>query len=77
MSYIMADYRRDPAEEYLKELTPEERRSVLQSLTAEERQEGLTLEQRLAGLSAEEIAAYLKKLKSKGPAQKAKRRRKH
>ena len=77
MSYTMADYRRDTAAEYLKELTPEERRSVLRSLTAEERQEGLTLEQRLAGLSAEEIAAYLKKLKSKGPAQKAKRRRKH
>ena len=68
MSYTMADYRRDTAAEYLKELTPEERRSVLRSLT---------LEQRLAGLSAEEIAAYLKKLKSKGPAQKAKRRRKH
>ena len=77
MSYTMADYRRDTAAEYLKELTPEERRSVLRSLTAEERQEGLTLEQRLTGLSAEEIAAYLKKLKSKGPAQKAKRRRKH
>ena len=77
MSYTMADYRRDTAEEYLKELTPEERRRVLQSLTAEERLESLTLEQRLAGLSAEEIAAYLKKLKSEGPAQKTNRRRKH
>ena len=77
MSYTMADYRRDTAAEYLKDLPPEERRRILQSLTAEERRESLTLEQRLAGLSAEEIAAYLKKLQSERPAQKAKRRRKH
>jgi len=67
MSYTMADYRRDTAEEYLKELTPEERRKVLENLTAEER---------LAGLSAEEIAAYLKKLKSERPSRKARPRRK-
>ena len=67
MSYTMADYRRDTAEEYLKELTPEERRKVLENLTAEER---------LAGLSAEEIAAYLKKLKSERPSRKARPRHK-
>src|SRR2546429_555931 len=35
MSYTMADYRRDTAEEYLKELTPEEQREVLPGLTPE------------------------------------------
>jgi hypothetical protein len=67
MSYTMADYRRDTAKEYFNELTPEERRKVLENLTAEER---------LAGLSAEEIAAYLKKLKSERPSRKARPRRK-
>jgi len=75
----MADYRRDTVKEYFKELTSEQRRKVLQSLTAEEQQEtlqSLTPEQRLAGLSAEEIAAYLKKLKSERPSRKARPRRK-
>jgi hypothetical protein len=66
MSYTMADYRRDTAKEYFKELTPEEQRELLR---------GLTPEQRLAGLSAEEIAVYLKKLQSKRPSQKGKPRR--
>jgi hypothetical protein len=36
MSYTMADYRRDTAQEYFKELPPEEQRKVLQSLAPEE-----------------------------------------
>src|SRR5438552_4972630 len=67
MSYTMADYRRDTAKEYLRELTPEEQREVLR---------GLTPETRLAGLSAEEITGYLKKLKAKRPSRKARPRRK-
>jgi hypothetical protein len=67
MSYTMADYRRDSAKEYLKELTPEEQREVLR---------GLTIEECLAGLSTEEITAYLKKLKSKRPSRKGRPRRK-
>jgi Mg/Co/Ni transporter MgtE len=73
MSYTMADYRRDTAKEYFKELTAEEQREVLQSLASEQQHEvlrGLTPEQRLAGLSAEEIATYLKKLQSKRPSRK-------
>ena len=66
MSYTMADYRREKAEEYFKELTPEKQREILR---------GLTPEQRLAGLPAEEITAYLKKLQSKRPSQKGKARR--
>ena len=34
MSYTMADYRRDTAKEYLRELTPEEQREVLRGLPA-------------------------------------------
>jgi len=102
MSYTMADYRRDTAKEYFRELTPEEQREVLQSLAPEQQREvlrslapeqqrevlrslapeqqrkvlrGLTTEQRLAGLSAEEIAAYLKKLQSERPSRKRKPRR--
>ena len=80
MAYTMADFRRDYAKEHFKDLTPEERREVLQRLTAEEQQEtlqNLTPEQRLAGLSAEEIAAYLKKLKSERPSRRARPRRKN
>ena len=68
MSYTMADYRRDTAKEYLENLTPEQRMKVLQNLTPE---------QRLAGLSAEEIAKYLKKLRSERPSRKGKLRRKN
>ena len=91
MSYTMADYRRDTAKEYFKELTPREQREVLQSLAPEQQREvlrglspekqrkvlqGLTPDERLAGLSAEEIAKYLKKLQSQRPSQKSKPRRK-
>jgi hypothetical protein len=40
MSYTMADYRRDTAKEYLRELTPEEQREILRGLTIEERLRG-------------------------------------
>jgi hypothetical protein len=67
MSYTMADYRREKAEEYFNEMTPEKQRELVR---------GLTLEERFAGLSAEEITAYLKKLKLKRPSRKARPRRK-
>jgi Mg/Co/Ni transporter MgtE len=88
MSYTMADYRREKATEYFKNLTPEARRKALQSLTEEEQREtlrglapkerlaGLAPKERLAGLSPEEIANYLKELQSKRPARKGKPRRK-
>jgi hypothetical protein len=57
--------------EVLRSLTPE----VLRSLTPEVLR-SLTLEERFAGLSADEIAAYLKKLKSRRPSRKARPRRK-
>jgi hypothetical protein len=88
MSYTMADYRFDTAKEYFKELTPEEQRELLRGLTPEKQREvlrglrpevlrGLSLEERFAGLSAEEITAYLKKMKSDRPSRKARPRRKH
>jgi Mg/Co/Ni transporter MgtE len=78
MSYTMADYRRDKAMEYLKNLTPEGRREAFQSLTPDEQREvlqGLSPQERLAGLSAKEIAKYLKDLQSERPTQKSKPRR--
>jgi hypothetical protein len=80
MSYTMADYRREKAQEYFKTLTPEERRKALQSLTPEEQQEALQSlapEQRLAGLTSEEIGTYLKKLQSEQPSRKRKPRRRN
>jgi|GEM_PF-1928215 len=88
MSYTMADYRFDTAKEYFEELTPEKRRELLGGLTPEKQREvlrglkpevlrGLSLEERFAGLSAEEIAEYLRKLKSKRPSRKGRPRRKH
>ncbi|HEV3446802.1 MAG TPA: hypothetical protein VG099_19335 [Gemmataceae bacterium] len=86
MSYTMADYRREKAEEYFNEMTPEKQRELVRVLTPEvlrglgpevlggltlEVLRGLTLEQR------EEIAANLKKLKSERPSRKGRPRRKH
>ena len=75
MSYTMADYRREKAEEYFNEMTPEKQRELVRRLKSELLR-GLTLEERLAGSSAEEIAAYLKKLKTRRPSRKARPRRK-
>ncbi len=64
MPYTWADFERD----YFKEnLTPEERRAVLESLP---------LEERLAGLSAEQIQQYLKRSASGHASKPRKQRRK-
>jgi hypothetical protein len=75
MSYTMADYRREKAEEYFNEMTPEKQCELVRRLKSELLR-SLTLEERLAGSSVEEIAAYLKKLKAKPPSRKARPRRK-
>jgi hypothetical protein len=75
MSYTMADYRREKAEEYFNEMTPEKQRELVRRLKSELLR-ALTLEERLAGSSAKEIAAYLKKLKARRPSRKARPRRK-
>jgi hypothetical protein len=90
MSYTMADYRRYKATEFFKNVTREEVLEAFQNLTSEERRElpkkmipelrdvllqGLSPEERLAGLSSEQIAKYLKELRSKRPARKGKPRR--
>ncbi|HYT87262.1 MAG TPA: hypothetical protein VEL76_00950 [Gemmataceae bacterium] len=54
MPYTMDDFIRDFTKEHWSDLTPEERRQLLQSLPPEER---------LAGLAPEEIEAYLKRLR--------------
>jgi Mg/Co/Ni transporter MgtE len=80
MSYTMADYRRDTAKEFFRELTAEEQREVLQSLPPEQQRgllQSLAPEQRLAGLTTEEIGRYLKKLQSEHPSRKRKPRRRN
>jgi hypothetical protein len=77
MSYTMEDFNREYVEEHFPQLTPEERRKILQSLPPEERREilqslapgerreilqSLPPEQRLAGLSAQQIRQYLDQL---------------
>lgn len=58
MPYTWTDFERDYIKEHFPQLTPEERRTVLQSLP---------LEERLAGLSVEQIRDYLEKLSSARP----------
>lgn len=67
MPYTWTDFDRDYIKEHLPQLTPEERREVLESLP---------LETRLAGLSAEQIRQYLEQLTADQPAQPRKPRRK-
>jgi hypothetical protein len=67
MSFTMEDFRREIIKEHFPELTPEERREVLQSLPPEER---------LAGLSAEQIRQYLDQLTAGRPRKPRKPRRK-
>src|SRR5207249_8654284 len=45
MPYTMADFRREYAKEHFNDLTPEEKREALQSLSADERLDGLSLEE--------------------------------
>jgi hypothetical protein len=65
MSYTMADFQREYAKEYFRDLTAEERQEVLRGLSAEEL---------LAALSPEQIAK-LKKLQSEPTSRKGKPRR--
>jgi hypothetical protein len=91
MPYTMQDFRRDYIKEHLPQLTPQERREILQSLPPgerravleslrpEERREvlkSLPPEERLAGLSAEQIQQYLEQLTAARPAKPRKQRRK-
>jgi hypothetical protein len=59
MPYTMEDFRRDYVKEHFKFLTPEEQREALQSLSADER---------LDGLSLEEIENYLRRRRQPSPA---------
>ena len=85
MSYTMEDFRRQYAKEHFAELTPEERREILDQLPAEkrlaglppeQRLAGLPLEQRLAGLSDEQIRQYLDQRVADRPPEPRKPRRK-
>lgn len=67
MPYTWVDFERDYIKEHFPELTPEERRTILESLP---------LEERLAGLSAEQIQQYLKRLTSGHSSQPRNQRRK-
>ena len=74
MAYTMEEFAREARQQFLQELTPEERRvvldqappeEVLKHLTPEERLRGLGPEERLRGLGPEElrqIEEYLKTL---------------
>jgi hypothetical protein len=67
MSYTMEDFQRQYVKEHFAELTPEERREVLESLPPEER---------LAGLSEEQIRQFLERLAAGRAAKPRKPRRK-
>ena len=82
----MEDFKRQYIKEHFPQLTPEERREILQSLPAEERREVLeslrpgerraVLEslppgERLAGLSVDQIRQYLEQLTAARPASRA------
>ena len=74
MAYTMEEFVREARQRFLQELTPEERRAVLdqappeevlKNLTPEERLRGLKPEERLRGLGTEELRQleeYLKTL---------------
>jgi hypothetical protein len=79
MAFTMEDFRRQYVKEHFGELTPEERREILQSLPPHEREEvleALSPEQRLAGLSEEQIRQYLDRLAAGRPSSSRKTRRK-
>jgi hypothetical protein len=75
MAYTMADFTRDFIKEHLPQLTPEERREVLESLPPQDLQ-WLPIEKRLEGLSAEQIREFLDRLTAGRPAELRKPRRK-
>lgn len=65
MAYTMEEFVREARQRFLQELTPEERRAVLDQLPPEEVLKGLTPEERLRGLGPEELSKleeYLKAL---------------
>jgi hypothetical protein len=73
MPYTMEDFRRDYVKEHLGCLTSQER---LEGLTAQERLQGLhpeallrrlSVEERLQGLPAEQLEAYLERLRKSPP----------
>lgn len=67
MSFTMEDFKRQYIEEHFAELTPKERRKILDALPPKERLEGLTLAQ---------IRKYLDELPAGNPAKPGKPRRK-
>jgi hypothetical protein len=78
MAYTMEDFKRDYIREHFPDLTPEERREVLQALPPEQQQEvlqALSPEMRLAGLSEEQIRHYLDQLTAGRPTQPRRPRR--
>jgi hypothetical protein len=74
MPYTMADFQREYAKEHFKDLTPAERREALQGLSPEERLEALGLSPEA---TPEEIAKFLRKMKSDRSASKGKSHRKN
>lgn len=79
MSFTMEDFQRQYVKEHFSQLTPEDRREVLQSLPPEEQEEvlrSLPPEQRLAGLTEEQIRQYLERLAAGRPAAPRRPRRK-
>src|SRR5437588_4189408 len=70
MPYTMEDFKRQYVKEHFPQLTPQERRELLQSLPPQEQQElleSLPPQTRLAGLSEEEIRTYLEHLAARRP----------
>jgi len=79
MSYTMEDFKRDFFKEHFAELTPEERREMLESLPAAQRREvlaSLPPEELLAVLSAQQLQQRLDQLTANRPAKQRKPRRK-
>jgi hypothetical protein len=91
MPFTWEDFERWYVKDHFVQLTPEERREVLQALPPEERREvlqslppekrrevlqGLPAEERLAGLSAEQIRQYLDQLTAGRPTEPRQPRRK-
>ena len=79
MSYTIEDFKHDYIKKHLPQLTPEERRELLQSLPLKERREvlqSLPPEELLAALSAEQIRQHLDQRTAAHPVESRKPRRK-
>jgi hypothetical protein len=61
MSYTLADFRRDVARQYTAELSPHERRRLLEDMSPEERLRDVPPEEMLRALPAD-VRARLKQL---------------